>query len=297
MNLIAKMSCTLLYYIFKLSYTIKTSCEEPTPLLWYATFLVAFRLLGMSQCTTFLFMSFAKVILSWRAGLFMSLNSKTSVNIATVVGVSIIIIDMGLRKDIPILNDCTENRLLKMYHYMFKSEMCYVQTYNESVEFHSTLFENNECKDKLLLNIYQIMYKSEMCYVKTYNQSVESNSNQCIDYPTIKVIICCIFIFELMKVIMEFLRMIKKFKRKYKQFVFANLLNQPISVDAIQLKSTDIELSKMNSTIPIRENIQKQKEDLEHTHNLPSSSSSISKALSAPILNPLESEQHRFCDI
>ena len=266
MNLITKMGCALFYYIFKLSYTIKTSCEDPTTILWYATYLVAARFLVISQSTTFLFMSFSKVILAWRADLFMSLNSITTVNIATVIGVSIIIIDLGLRVDMHIINDCTDTRLLNMYQTMYKSEMCYVQSYNESEELNSTLFENAKI-------------------------SSTKDSDECIDYPTIKVLVFCIFIFELMKVIMEFLRMIKKFRRKYKQIVIADLLSQPKSVDTLR---TDIEIGEINSTVTPKENVQEQNEDLELTNNLPSSSYRNSKPTSSQISSPLESEQLRF---
>jgi hypothetical protein len=149
---------------------------------------------------------------------------------------------------------------------MYKSEMCYVQSYNESEELNSTLFENAKI-------------------------SSTKDSDECIDYPTIKVLVFCIFIFELMKVIMEFLRMIKKFRRKYKQIVIADLLSQPKSVDTLR---TDIEIGEINSTVTPKENVQEQNEDLELTNNLPSSSYRNSKPTSSQISSPLESEQLRF---
>jgi hypothetical protein len=73
--------------------------------------------------------------------------------------------------------------------------------------------------------------------------------------------------------------------------MFANKLNQTNS----KTGKSDIELSKVNSTVTPMEDTQEQIEDLEQINILPNSFSS--NAINAPINIPLESEQHRSCNI
>ena len=250
-----------------LSYTISTSCEEPTIFPWYPTYLVFSRFLVISQSTTFLFMAFAKVILSWRADLYIKLNSETTINIATVVAVSVILVDNGLRFSLHIMNDCKDNLMLMMFQSRYKSEMCYAETYNESVELNSTLIENST--------------------IATSNES-----DKCFSYPTIRVLVLGIIVLEFIKLILGFLQMTKKFKRKYKQSVLANQLNLTNIVDTVRVISPDIELSEINKTsIYI---LQELDENLDHPNNLPSSSSSNSNTINARI-NISQDSGHQRC--
>ena len=73
--------------------------------------------------------------------------------------------------------------------------------------------------------------------------------------------------------------------------MFANKLNQTNS----KTGKSDIELSKVNSTVTPMEDTQEQIEDLEQINILPNSFSL--NAINAPINIPLESEQHRCCNI
>ena len=271
MNLIAKMSCTLWYYVFTVSHTVATSCEEPPTFLWYAIFSFVARFLIISHCTTFLFMSFAKAILICRADVYMALNSLKTVNRATVVGVCIIIIDVGLRVDMHIINNCTDTLNLNMYQTMYKSEMCYIQTNKESIDFNPTLFEN---------------------------ASIHStkDSDKCIDYPTVKVLLFGIFIFEFLKVISEFRRTIKRFKRKYKQIVLVDTLNLTNSGDTNRVKS-DNKPSEINTTVNPKKTEYERNKNLELCYNFPSSSSSNSYSnskLYAQSSIQSESEHYRF---
>lgn len=75
--------------------------------------------------------------------------------------------------------------------------------------------------------------------------------------------------------------------------MFADQLNQTNRIEG----KSDIELSKLNSTVTLLENIQDKHEDLELISILPSSSSSNPNTINASISSPLESEQHRFCNI
>ena len=79
-----------------------------------------------------------------------------------------------------------------------------------------------------------------------------------------------------------------------RQFVFANQLTQ--TNDSTRVKS-GIKFSEINSTVTPLENIKEQNADLEHTKKFSSISCKNSKATSAPISSPLESEQYRLCNI
>ena len=73
--------------------------------------------------------------------------------------------------------------------------------------------------------------------------------------------------------------------------MFANKLNQTNS----KTGKSDIELSKVNSTVTPMEDTQEQIEDLEQI-NILQNSFSLNE-INAPINIPLESEQHRSCNI
>jgi hypothetical protein len=148
---------------------------------------------------------------------------------------------------------------------MYKSEMCYIQTNNESTDFNPTLYKNATI-------------------------SSTKDSDKCIDYPTVKVLLFGIFIFEFLKVISEFRRTIKRFKRKYKQIVLVDTLNLTNSGDTNRVKS-DNEPSEIHTPVkPIRTMSEKNK-NFEKTYNLPSSSS---LKTNAPSNISSESEHHRF---
>ena len=73
--------------------------------------------------------------------------------------------------------------------------------------------------------------------------------------------------------------------------MFANKFNQTNNTRG----KIDIELCEINSTVTPMEDTPEQNEDLEQIIILPSGSSA--DAIHAPINIPLESEQHRFCNI
>ena len=143
--------------------------------------------------------------------------------------------------------------------------MCYIETNNESTDFNPTLHENATI-------------------------SLTKDSDKCINYPTVKVLLFGIFIFEFLKVISEFRRTIRKFKRKYKQILLVYPLNQPSGGDTIRVKS-DNEPCEINTPVKPIKTMPEKNKSFEQTFNLPSSSS---LETNAPSNNSSESEHHRF---
>ena len=101
----------------------------------------------MADTTTYTCMSFVKVILNWRPDLYVKLNSNFTVNLATFLAAVFIGIDILMRIDLHIFNNCVDLILLKFLHLDLHREFCIPLAMNHTTN--STFCERLDQKEVL----------------------------------------------------------------------------------------------------------------------------------------------------
>ena len=135
-------------------------------------------------------MSFVKVILNWRPDLYVKLNSNFTVNLATFLAAVFIGIDILMRIDLHIFNNCVDLILLKFLHLDLHREFCIPLAMNHTTN--STFCERLDQKEVL----YPI------------------GCDICASYPTLRILIGFLLLFEGLKFLLGFNRIVKKYLKK-----------------------------------------------------------------------------------
>ena len=155
----------------------------------------------MSQATTFLCMSWAKVVLAIKPNIYVKINSLTTALVAAIFAMSLAFLDFGLRIYLHIIHSCQDKITLTLYQLKFKSELCYLQNNNQTLSNFST--------DKANFNLSSI-----------------AADERCFSYPILRILILATFCFELLKVILGSVRIVKKYQNKHKKIIPNNQSNQ-----------------------------------------------------------------------
>ena len=144
----------------------------------------------MADTTTYVSMSFAKVILNWRPDIYVKLNSNFTVNLATFIVVVCIGIDSIIRIDLHIYNNCVDLSLLKLFQYDLHREFCFPQVLNHSTN--ASFCERFDQTD--------VMYPI--------------GCDLCASNPTLRVLFGFLLLLEGTKLMLGFKRIVKKYLKK-----------------------------------------------------------------------------------
>ena len=191
MNSVAKLLFTCQTYTFYLANLITTECLELVNFPWFLLYTLSTRFFIIADSTTFLCTSLAKVILNWRIDYYVKLNSNITVNIATISVICLILVDLIIRINIVVFGGCRDETSLKCYQAEFKREFC-VPELNNSTVGNMTLCEAYDQAD----NVYPI------------------GCQGCASYPTMRIIMAAILLFETIKFLLGFFRIMKKYGKK-----------------------------------------------------------------------------------
>ena len=181
-------------YTFYLANILSSKCLELENFPWYLLYIFTNRVALIATISTFLFMSFAKVILNWRLDLYVKLNSNITVNLATVGVLVLNLIDLIIRIDMHILDDCEDKLPFKVYQIEFQRKFCVPELYNTT---------NN-------LTVCEIFAQADDVY--------QIGCKQCPSNPTIRILLGSVLILETVKFSMGFYRIMKKYVKKIKDF-------------------------------------------------------------------------------
>ena len=190
MNIVTKVFFTCYTYTFYLAHIISTSCLELLKFPWFLLYILSTRITIISEATTFLCMSLAKVILYWRLDIYVNLNSDLTINIATLCVIVLIAIDSVIRIDMHVFSNCFDLMIFKVYLVEFQREFCIPKITNST---------------------------EDMALCEMYNQAEKVypiGCNRCPSYPTTRILLGTILLLESIKFILGFYRMLKKMQRK-----------------------------------------------------------------------------------
>ena len=190
LNYFSKIFFAIYAYIFYLADALSSDCLEVTNLPWYLLFILSSRIGCISQISTFLCMSIAKVILNWRPDIYLKLNSNFCVNLATMFVMLYNLIDLCIRIDLHIYNDCYDNLARSLYQFELQRDFCIPNSFDISVNM--TICEIYEqTKD-----VYPIGCKT------------------CHPNPTMRILLAFVVLMEFIKFCLGFSRIAKKYGKK-----------------------------------------------------------------------------------
>ena len=189
-----KIFFTTYTYAFHLANILSTKCLELENFPWYLLYIFANRVAIIAEISTFLFMSFAKVILNWRIDFYVRLNSNLTVNLATLAVLVLNLIDLIIRFDMHILDDCEDILPFKVYQIEFRRKFCVPEMNNTTVN----------------LTVCQMFSQAEDVY--------QIGCKQCPPNPTIRILLGSVLLLETIKFSMGFYRIMKKYCKKIKYF-------------------------------------------------------------------------------
>ena len=214
MNSVTKLLFTCQTYTFYLANLISTECLELVNFPWFLTYTLSTRFFIIADTTTFLCMSLAKVLLNWRIDYYINLKSNIAVNIATISVIGLILVDLLIRINIVVFGGCRDETSLSCYQVEFKRDFCVPQLDNLTLG-NITLCEVYDQAD----NVYPI------------------GCQGCASYPTLRIIMAAILLFETIKFLLGFLRIIKRYGKKIKN-------NRNIKVSSSNAESNNTVISK-----------------------------------------------------
>ena len=215
MNFVAKLFFTSYTYILPLADVLSSKCLELENFPWVTVYIFANRIAIIGDITTFLCMSISKVILNWRADIYVKLNNPISVNLATVLVVLVNVVDMLIRFDMHILDDCGDSLVFKIYQVEFQRKFCLPDGYN---------------------------YTSNLTVCEIYQQAENVKSigcKICPSNPTLRIILGLILLLEIIKFFLGFARISKKYWQKL------GISSKNSSTDSTQTKKTIISNNKI----------------------------------------------------
>ena len=193
LNYISKIFFTVYTYSFYLANAVSYKCLETNNFPWYLLYLLTTRLGCITEASTFLCMSMAKVILNIRADVYVTLNSSFTVNMATLFVIVYNFIDFCIRINMHVFDECSDDRVLGYYQYELQRKFCTPETSNHA--------EN-----------------STLCEIYAYTENVYPiGCKVCLSYPTIRILVSSIFIMEIIKFFLGFVRIAKKYGEKFKK--------------------------------------------------------------------------------
>ena len=190
MNVVTKVFFTCFTYTFYLANIISSECLELVNFPWFLLYILFTRITVISEATTFLCMSLAKVILNWRLDIYVKLNSDLTINIATLCVLVLLAIDNVIRIDMHVLGNCSDQMAFEGYQVEFQREFCMPEISNST--------EN--------LTLCEIYNQAENVY--------PIGCNTCPSYPTMRILFGAILLLELIKFLLGFYRIMKKYGKK-----------------------------------------------------------------------------------
>ena len=180
---------TAFTYTYNLANALSPKCLELTNFPWVILYMFQTRFTVIAQITTFMCMSFAKVLLQWQPALFMKLNSRSTVNIATVFVIAVLTSDVIMRIDLHVIQNCEDKLQVKVYEAEFNRELCIPEGYDNS---NFTVCEIYDIAE----NVYPIGCK--VCNPAR---------------PTVSILILLMIFFETWKFLLGFVRNFKHFTK------------------------------------------------------------------------------------
>ena len=123
---------TALTYTYNLANAFSSKYLELTNFPWVLVYMFQHRFMVIAQVATFMCMSFAKVLILWQPGIYMRLNSRSTVNIATLFVVTVLTSDVIMRLDLHVLQNCEEKSQLQVYEIEFNRELSTPDGYDNS---------------------------------------------------------------------------------------------------------------------------------------------------------------------
>ena len=204
---------TSFIYTYNLANAVSFKCLELTNFPWVMLYMFGHRFTVIAQVGTLMCMSFARVMLFWRADIYMQLNSRFTVNMATVLILSIISIDIIIHINKHVFQQCIDSMQIKVYEAEFKRSLCIPEGYDIS---NSTICEVYEKAE----NVYPIGCKA------------------CRSYPIVSTLLGFLFLFEMIKFFVGFYRNFKKFNTSIRKRLGPNV-NTPALQNQIVL--TDVQ--------------------------------------------------------
>ena len=190
MNYVSKIFFTSYTYLLHLANVLSSKCLELENFPWVTLYIFANRIAIIGEITTFLCMSFSKVILNWRADIYVKLNHPISVNFATLLVVLVNVVDMLIRFDMHVLDDCGDSLVFKIYQVEFQRKFCLPDGYN---------------------------YTSNLTVCEIYKQTENVKSigcKVCPSNPTLRIILGLVLLLEIIKFLLGFVRIAKKYGKK-----------------------------------------------------------------------------------
>ena len=190
LNFFAKIFFTSFTYTITLVDIISDKCLELVNFPWYLLYTLFNRMITISEMSTFLYMSCAKVILNWRPDIYIRMNSSLTVNIATVFAISINMCDFFIRINLHVNQKCEDRSSFKLYQAEFQREFCFPKKFNK------------------IENMTQCMnYDQSGVYYKL-------GCENCGQYPTLFILAIGVIFLETIKFIQGFVRLAAKNKSK-----------------------------------------------------------------------------------
>ena len=192
MNIVTKVFFTCYTYFFYIANTFSPECLELVNFPWYLLYILSSRFTIIAEITTFLCMSISKVILNLRLDIYMRLNSNMTINLASLCVSILILIDMMIRIDMHLYGNCEDRIAIVGYQIEFQRKLCIPESYNST--------EN--------ITLCEIYNKAEKIY--------PIGCLKCPSYPTLRILGSAVLIMESIKFVLGFVRIIKKYKKKFK---------------------------------------------------------------------------------
>ena len=191
LNYITKLLFTAFTYSYNLANAVSPKCLELTNFPWVKLYMFQNRFTVIAQISTFMCMSFAKVLLCWQPALFMKLNSRSTVNVATVFVIVVILADVLMRVDMHVIRQCKEELQIKVYETEFNRQLCMPEGY-----------------DNVSLTVCEVYDIAENVYpigCKVCKPSV----------PMVSILILLVLLFETVKFSFGFVRNFKRFTKSF----------------------------------------------------------------------------------
>ena len=208
LNYISKVFFSSYTYTFYLANAISNECLELTSFPWFLLYLLSNRIGLIGEISTFLCMSLAKVILNWRPDIYVKLNSSFTVNLATFFVIVLNLIDIYIRIDMHVFNDCTDQLSSTVYQVEMQRKFCVPDTYN--------LNDN-----------------STICEIYEKTKSVHPiGCRRCPSYPVLRILLGSVLLLECMKFVLGFGRIAKKYRKKFKNNQILHPKKQPNSLNS-----------------------------------------------------------------
>ncbi len=234
-NYFTKVFFTSCTFIFTIVHTVSSECIELVNFPWVLVYYFFTRVTLMADTTTYVSMSFVKVILNWRPDIYVKLNSNFTVNLATLIVGICIGIDSLIRIDLHIYNNCVDLSLLKLFQYDLHREFCFPQGLNHSTN--ASFCERFDQTD--------VMYPI--------------GCDLCPPNPTLRVLLGFLILLEGTKFMFGFKRIVKKYLKKN--------TTKKIKLNSLNGSTGRSQAEKLNKVEPVTYSTSRVKSDA--TYNIP----------------------------